>query len=863
MSITPERWKEIEELYHAAVDRSPRTRDSLLAKASAEVRDAVRQLLSAETTGILDRPAWEGEETIGTPCSAIAPGSSIGPYRIEASVGAGGMGEVFRASDTRLARNVAIKAIRTGQSHGTLEPRLLEEARAASALNHPNIVTVYDVGTIEVQPYIVMEWIDGQTLRQKLAQGPLSIPEILEIATQILEALTAAHEGGIIHRDLKPENIMVSAKGRIKVLDFGIAKRLEGDAVTTLGFVVGTPAYMSPEQTRGETLDFRSDHFSFGAVLYELTTGRKAFAGNSIADVQAAVLLRQPETLRSVNRQAPAPLQWIIERCLAKSSRERFESTDELRRELAAIMARAGEHVTATPAINNIPAPRTALIGREDELSRLRDLIADPDLRILTLTGPGGIGKTRLAVELGRQVADRFAGGACFVQLEKVGDASLVPSEVAMALGVTPERGADPEAAIAKHLRMLAGPMFLVLDNFEHVLGAAVFVARLASDRLKVVVTSRAALRIYGEHEFAVPSLITVEGAEREAMAGSPAVRLFLERAPGLRGAANNIEQMRMVAEICARLDGLPLAIELAAARTRLFPLKTLRARLADPLAVLVGGARDLPQRQHTMRATLDWSYNLLREEHRKLFRRMAVFVGGATIEAIEAVCDTRQDLEVNLWDAIELLVDNSLIRRIDNEDEEPRFALLETIREYGLERLAAADEEGYTRKAHAAYCLVLAEEEDPTLRRERTGKHRFDAELGNFRAALDWLATAGEVEWGLRLVTALALYFYSIRVHGEVRDFLARLLAIPGVERFPRLRNFGKFWEADFSNEMGQSDLSGYHHAWRFFEEAEDRQGMLLVAKGQEISSAVLIKLENFAKAGLIDKEIQALVPV
>src|ERR1035438_9776613 len=486
MRITPERWKEIEELYHASVGQSPEIRDAHLERTSPEVREIVQRLLSQEKTGILDRPAWEAETEVLTPSPAIGPGSSLGPYCIEASVGTGGMGEVFRASDTRLARKVAIKAIRASRSSEGLEPRFLGEARAASALNHPNIITIYDVGTVEGQPYIVMEWIEGQTLRQKLTQGPLPVPEVLGIASQILDALVAAHEGGIIHRDLKPENIMVNAGGRAKVLDFGIAKRtvrpndptLTRDTGNTAGLIAGTPGYMSPEQIRGEKLDFRSDHFSFGAVLYELTTGRRAFAGNSAADVQAAILLRQPDPLTSLNPQAPAPLQWLAERCLAKSSRDRFESTEELRRQFSAIVARAGQHAAA-PSINNIPVQRTALIGREAEISLLGGLVDDPNLRILTLTGPGGIGKTRLAVELGRLVADPFAGGACFVPLEKIGEASLVPSEVALALGATQGPGVDAEAAIANHLRQLAGPVLLILDNFEHVLEAAVFVAPL------------------------------------------------------------------------------------------------------------------------------------------------------------------------------------------------------------------------------------------------------------------------------------------------------------------------------------------------------------------------------------------------
>jgi serine/threonine protein kinase/predicted ATPase len=845
MRVTPERWKEIEELYHASLDQAPEKQQALLANASAEAGAIVHELLSEENTGILDGPAWEIErESPPTTPSAIRPGMSLGPYRIEISVGTGGMGEVFRASDSRLSRKVAIKAIRTGRSLEGLDLRLLEEARAASALNHPNIVTIYDVGAVQGQPYIVMEWIEGQTLRQKLAHGPLAMPEVLAIASQILEALAAAHDEGIIHRDLKPENIMVSASGRAKVLDFGIAKRatFSGELTrsitleTAFGFVVGTPGYMSPEQTRGEKLDFRCDHFSFGAVLYELITGRRAFEGNSIAEIQAAILLREPEPVTKVNPQAPAPLQWVLERCLAKASRDRFETTEELRREFSTILTRSAQGATASPSINNIPAPRTSLIGRESELAQLRDLVADPGLRILTLTGPGGIGKTSLAEELARQTVEQFTGGACFVPLDKIGDAALVPSEVARALGVIQQAGEVPETAVANHVRNLAGPLFLLLDNFEHVLEAAIFVSRLASTRLKIVVTSRAALRVYGEYEFAVPSLSSGYGKGRERMARSPAVRLFLERAPGLRASPIDEEQLRIVAEICDRLDGLPLAIELAAARTRLFSLKTLKARLNDPLAVLVGGPRDVPQRQHTLRATLDWSYNLLDEEHRKLFRRMAVFIGGANIEAIEAVCDTGRDLKVNLWDAIEFLVDNSFVRRTDlgnadPADTEPRFALFETMRQYGLERLADAKEDVYTQKARAAYCLVLAEEEYQNVRRERTGKHGFDAELGNLRAALDWLVSKREVEWGLRLVMALGQYFISLRLSGEGLESISRLLALPDAERFPRLFNHGKLWEADFAADLGAARVSGYLRAWEIFEQAGDQHGMLTTA--------------------------------
>jgi len=839
--MTPERWKQIEELYWAAAGRDRESQAALLAKASTDVREIVQAMLAQEESDeILDRPAWKCEMETATNAGLDVPDADFGRYRIEAKIGAGGMGEVYRAWDTLLARKVAIKSIRAGVAVRRSELRFLEEARAASALNHPNIVTIYDIGSTDGRPYLAMEWVEGETLRQRLSRGPLPISDVLGIASQIADALLAAHENGILHRDLKPENIMLTEEGRAKVLDFGIAKRLttsgagsdDAASLTIPGAVIGTPGYMSPEQARGEKLDFRSDHFAFGAVLYEMATGQKAFGGGNAAEVQAAILLRQPERLTRLNPDLPAPLEWVVDRCLAKSPRERFSSSAELKTELQAIAAHANERIRRAEPIYNLPSSRRALIGREGELSELRELMADPDLRILTLSGPGGIGKTRMAIELARQLQGEFSGGACFVPLEKVNQPDLVATEIMRALGVSPLAGQAPETAIADYLRRnVSGLLLLLLDNFEHVLVAAGFVAAITSERLKIIVTSRAALRIYGEYEFPVPALVSDSAAESTAGSRPSAVRLFIDSAPGLRGASLEPEQWKIVSEICRRLDGLPLAIELAAARTKLLPLKTLLERLDDPLALLVGGARDLPQRQHTMRATLDWSYNLLVPEHQKLFRRMAVFVGGAGIEAVEAVCDTRQDLQVNLWEAMEALVDNSLIRRASAEDEEPRFTMLEALREYGMERLTAAGEEFYTRKAHAAYCLVLAEESAPSLRRERIGKHPLDPELPNFRAALDWLTSAGEVEWGLRLLMALAIYFFSRRLHTEARERLARLLALPGVDRYPRLRNWAQYWQTDFAFEGDPLEMTPYVAQWKRFEEAGDRQGMFQAA--------------------------------
>ena len=683
--------------------------------------------------------------------------------------------------------------------------------------------------------YIVMELIEGQTLRQAIAGGALPIPRLLTLAVQIADALAAAHAKGIMHRDLKPANIMISAEGRAKILDFGLAKMgapageglsatMTEHPLTQPGTVLGTFGYMSPEQARGESSDFRSDQFSFGAVLYEMATGRRAFGGATQVDALAAVIRDQPEPIGRINPQVPAPLQWAVERCLAKNSRDRYGSTQDLFNELSAILGSIAQPVEARAATpHNLPAQRTALVGRDQELEGARQLLLQPKVRLVTLTGPGGIGKTRLAIELGRKLLDEFPGGVYFVPLDRINDADLVASEIATALGLRQTGDRAIARALQEHVRACTAPTLLVLDNFEHVLAASALVTDLlsASDHLTIVVTSRAALRLYGEYESPVPPLNLPDSktAPIELLVKSPAVALFLERATALRSGGPQMDEaeIRTVAEICARLDGLPLSIELAAARTRVLPLAALLERVRDPLQLLAGGPRDLPMRQRALRATLDWSHNLLDPEQQKLFRRMSVFVGGATQEAIEAVCNAKEDLDIDLLDAIESLVDNSLVRRTGADVTEPRFVMLETMREYGLGRLAEAGEESYTRKAHAAYFVVLAEEAEPALMGGARQQHwfsRLDAEIGNNRAAMDGLSANGEAEWGVRLGASLGFYWQDRALSQEAHDRFQKLLEMPGVTGRTKLRAKGLLAAADFAQFSGRDDYRVRHFA-------------------------------------------------
>src|ERR1700687_5651407 len=450
---------------------------------------------------------------------ALASGTKLGPYEIIAPLGAGGMGEVYRARDTRLDREVAIKVLPAVFSADSDRLRRFEEkARSASALNHPNIVTIHELGQDGSTHYIAMELVEGKTLRDLLASGSLPMRKALEIAAQVADGLTKAHEAGIAHRDLKPENLMISHDGFVKILDFGLAKITSASgehsdmcttSTTTPGLVLGTLGYMSPEQASGDRLDFRSDQFSFGLVLYEMVTGKRAFHRSTAADTLVAILREQPEPIGAVNPDAPAPLCWAIERCLAKEPDKRYVSTRDLAPALPNIRDRfalkpGGQ---AEPRPTNIPVQRTGFVGREKEVAAATELLLREDVRLVTVTGPGGIGKSRLAVQVASGLVDCFPGGTHFVPLSSLSDPSLIASVIVQTLGIREAGGQSPLEILKENLQSSLRAPMLLLDNFEHLVQAAPTVAEFLAmgPNLKIMVTSRAALHVYGEHEFPVP----------------------------------------------------------------------------------------------------------------------------------------------------------------------------------------------------------------------------------------------------------------------------------------------------------------------------------------------------------------------
>ncbi len=299
----------------------------------------------------------------------FAAGTRLGPYEIISTLGAGGMGEVYRARDTRLGREVAIKILSPElSSNQDRLSRFEQEAYSASSLNHPNIITIHDIGSANSTRYIAMELVDGRTLRELMSSGPMPLRKAISITTQMAEGLAKAHSAGIIHRDLKPENVMITKDGFVKILDFGLAKLFAADkqegvsslqtaAGTNAGMILGTIGYMSPEQASGEQVDFRSDQFSLGSILYEIVTGQRAFQKKTTVETMAAIINQDPQPIASVNPQVPAPIRWFIERCLAKDPVDRFASTDDLSRDLKSIRDHISEISATGEVVTEIVQP--------------------------------------------------------------------------------------------------------------------------------------------------------------------------------------------------------------------------------------------------------------------------------------------------------------------------------------------------------------------------------------------------------------------------------------------------------------------------------------------------------------------------
>ena len=715
------------------------------------------------------------------------------------------MGQVFEAEHVLLGRKTALKMVLTDLADDEeFRVRLIRESQAVASIDHPNIIPIYDAGELDGTAYIAMRFVQGYDLATLLERRHRLEPaEALWILDQAGAALDAAHARRLVHRDIKPANILIEEDGgRVYLTDFGIVMEQGRVGMTRPGFFLGTIDYAAPEQIEGKQVGPRADLYAFGCVLFECLCGSKPFTGSMDTVIRAHVL-DPPPRLSAVRTGLPAALDAVIERALAKNPEDRFESCRALVEAARMALGAAGGVAPASAASGfsaaaladasggfptvskparaetSLPVPTAPLIGREQELGEVVALLRAPSARLVTLTGFGGTGKTRLSLGAAAALQAEF-DLVVFVELSTVEEPTLVPSAVARTLGCS-DSGERPLVEAIRD-RIDACNALLVLDNFEQVISAAPFAAELlaAVPTLKLLVTSQMPLRISGEHEYAVPPLslpLAASAADLPGLLRIPAVALFVERARAVRPDFELTEGNALaVADICTWLDGIPLAIELAAARVKLLQPQALRGRLQRRLDLLTGGSTDLPERQQTLRGAIDWSVGLLDEVQQAVLARLGTFVGGCSLEAAEVVVGEPLGLGIGeLVDSLTALADKSLARHLEGADGEPRFSMLETIREYALDRLAERGELEEARRLHAAHFLEVVETAEPELARanQAVWLERLDQETGNIRTAITWALEAGETELALRFGGAL-VRFWSIRGYmSEGREWL------------------------------------------------------------------------------------------
>ncbi len=765
--MPPDTHAEARRLFDDLIDLAPGDRERRLAALALDsaLADEVSSLIAA---------ADEAGDFLGLlgPAALSAGDTVMARYRIVRHLGSGTMGDVYLAWDEQLERPVALKFLRDARDEASdaSVARFRAEARAAARLDHPHVATVFDNGeTADRRRFIVMAYYAGESLKQRIERGALPATEALRIASQLASALAEAHAAGIVHRDVKPANVLFDAAGAARLTDFGIAKLLSEPAPHDTGLTLGTPAYMSPEQRRGEPADAGADLWALGVMLHEMLTGRRPGQGNDAPPVG----------------EAPGAAHALVAALLADDRALRPARAEDVRQALDDILA----NVRAPSPRGSLPGTVTSLIGREHELSATTSLLAQT--RLLTLTGPGGTGKTRLALALAAQVRDGYADGAWFVSLAEIGNAALVPSAIAHALGAR-DLGTLPSPELAVSA-IGARKLLLLLDNFEHVLGAASFVAMVLAKcaNARVLVTSREPLHVQGEQVFPVPPLRTAHGPG-EQTADTEAIRLFVSRARAVRPSFTlDDESLPVVAEICRRLDGLPLALELAAARAKLLSPRAILSRLEQRSDLLRAEGDDRPARHGTMRTVMEWSYVLLTDEERALFCRLAVFTGGVSLEGAEAVATelaAHAPTASRALDVIASLSSKSLIQSEEQPDGEPRLVMLETVREFGLDRLVASDGVTEARRAHRRYCLTLAERGAERMRGPGQAEwlHRLERDYANFRLALDVaLEDPGDgVRDAARLAVALHRLWLARGPLHEGISYIHRILAaaeLPG----------------------------------------------------------------------------------
>ncbi len=689
------------------------------------------------------------------------PPSDIGRYPILGVLGHGGSGRVYLGIDNSLRRPVAIKLLRNEMAASLSEEQIRDEGRMLASLNHPNLVTIHSLETAEVSGrrivFLTLEVIEGSSLSERWQTGVMARREYLFTFRQIAAGLQAIHRENIAHRDLSPNNVRVRTDGVVKVLDFGLSVGVEASAASTeKPRIAGTPGYLSPEQTRAETVTDRTDIWSLGCLLYESITGRPAFRDQTLE-----------ETLRRTTEEEP---DWdLLPRDLGHGIAEvlqgALEKEPELRPSAERVLSIFDEEIasgrtphssrTRSETSHDVPRYASTFVGRETEVASVVGAVRDR--RLVTLRGPGGVGKSRLCAEAARTSASRFIDGAVWVPLASVSNPQRLLGEVATVFGVTSATPQSLEETLDSELASFQG--LLVFDNCEHLVAeVSALVRHILSigTGLHILTTSRQSLGLPEEYVVPVSPLpIDEEGA--------PSTRLFMDRARSVRpNLVLDDAETEVVRSICEQVDGLPLAIELAAARCRSLSILEIGKRLGAQL--LTRRSTNVDSERHgSLQLSMEASHELLTREEQILFRRLSVFPSRWTIGAAEQVC---ADTDLAGWavlDTLDGLVDKSMVEAVFQETEETvQYSMLVTLRTYAHEKLVETEDRDETWSRLVRYCLGVAKDSMAKNAGPNEGVSwaRIDELRDTLDSVLNELLQRGRIEDGLSLT------FYLNRYH-------------------------------------------------------------------------------------------------
>src|SRR5277367_4946349 len=718
-------------------------------------------------------------------------------------IGRGGFGVVYRCRQVALERTVAVKVL-TAELDENRE-RFLREQRAMGRLTgHPNIVGVLQVGeTQSGYAYLVMQYHRQGSIEARIRRlGPLRVDEVLRLGVKMAGALETAHRVGIVHRDVKPANILLTDYGELALSDFGIAHISDGFKTAT-GTFTGSPAFTAPEILRGDPPSQSSDVYGLGATLFCGLTGHAAFERRSGAQIVAQFLRIVGESAPDLRESSiPDDVSAVVERAMCREPHDR-PSAAALGEEIQQLQARRGFLVDemalraeadrpepraaaiagARRTLGNLPAEVTSFVGRRRELADAKRALSKS--RLVTLTGVGGVGKTRVAERVARERRRAYPHGVWLVELGELPDPALLTQTILTELGVRGQPSGDALQVLIDSLS--SRQLLLVLDNCEHLLdevaGLSTALLRSCPD-LQILATSRAPLHIVGEAVLPVPPMAAPEPDRSGGVAGLTrydAVALFTERAAAaVPDFAVTEDNYRAVAALCYRLDGLPLTIELAAGRLRSLSPAQILSRLDDRFALLAGGERGRPGRQQTLRASIEWSYQLCTPQEQRLWARLCVFAGSFELDAVEAVCsgDFAGDEMVDL---VSGLVDKSIVVR-QERGTVVRYRLLESIRQFGLERLNEAGEGPTLRLAHWQWyaALLRTAKAEWISARQAYWLARLTTESANIRSGLDFcLNEHRDADAVMEILVGLPLgVWWAHGKLGEGRHWLDEALA-------------------------------------------------------------------------------------